>query len=128
MEVQVPTRRQFLKATTRVGATLTLAASLCPPARPVQASSISIPPVLQGSDVLNETDVLQWVASGVASLQVAGHVVNSFAQNLNYANLPQRLKNYFRCAGSECRGMTKGKGIWETIPEEIRMGGDKERQ
>jgi len=126
MEVQVPTRRQFLKATTRVGATLTLAASLCPPARPVQASSTSLPPVLQGSDVLNDTDVLQWIASGVASLQVAGHVVNSFAHNLNYANLPQRLKNYFRCAGSECRGMTKGKGIWETIPEEIRMGGDKE--
>ena len=126
MEVQVPTRRQFLKATTRVGATLTLAASLCPPARPVQAYNVSLLPVLQGSDVLRDPRVLQWIASGVGSLWVAGHVVNSFAHNLNYANLPQRLKNYFRCAGSECRGMTKGKGIWETIPEEIRMGGDKE--
>ena len=126
MEVQVPTRRQFLKATTRVGATLTLAASLCPPARPARAYSISLPTVMQGSDVLNDTDVLQWIASGVASLQVAGHVVNSFAHNLNYANLPADLKKYFRCAGSECRGMTKGKGIWETIPEEIRMGGEKE--
>ena len=126
MEVQEPTRRQFLKATTRVGATLTLAASLCPPARPAQAHSVSLRPVLQGSDVLRDPRVLQWIASGVGSLWVAGHVVNSFAHNLNYANLPDNLKNYFRCAGSECRGMTKGKGIWETIPEQIRMGGEKE--
>lgn len=126
MEVQVPTRRQFLKATTRVGATLTLAASLCPPARPVQAYNVSLLPVLQGSDVLRDPRVLQWIASGVGSLWVAGRVVNSFAQNLNYDNLPKNQKDYFRCAGSECRGMTKGKGIWETIPEEIRMGGEKE--
>ncbi len=126
MEVQVPTRRQFLKATTRVGATLTLAASLCPPARPAQAYSVSLPPDLQGSDVLRNPRVLQWIASGVGSLWVAGRVVNSFAHNLNYDNLPKNLKDYFRCAGSECRGMTKGKGIWETIPEQIRMGGEKE--
>jgi len=126
MEDQVPTRGQFLKATTRVGATLTLAASLCPPARPVQASSISLPPVLQGSDVLRDPRVLQWIASGVGPLWVAGRVVNSFAHNLNYDNLPDNLKHYFRCAGSECKGMTKGKAIWETIPEQIRMGGEKE--
>ena len=126
MEVQLPTRRQFLKATTRVGATLTLAASLCPPARPVQAYSVSLLPVLQGNDVLNDSRVIQWIASGVGSVWVAGHVVNSFAHNLNYENLPDNLKNYFRCAGSECKGITKGKGIWETIPEQIRMGGEKE--
>lgn len=126
MEVQVPTRRQFLKATTRVGATLTLAASLCPPARPVQASSISLPPVLQGSDVLKDPLVRQWIFSGVGPLWVAGRVVDSFADNLNYANLPDYLKSYFRCAGSDCKSMTKGKAIWETIPEEIRMGGEKE--
>ena len=126
MEVQEPTRRQFLKATTRVGATLTLAASLYPPARPAQAYSISLLPVPQGNDVLNDTDVLQWIASGVASLQVAGHVVNFFAHNLNYDNLPKNLKDYFRCAGSECRGIPKGKGVWETIPEQIRMGGERE--
>ena len=126
MEVQEPTRRQFLKATTRVGATLTLAALLCPPARPAQAYSVSLLPVLQGNDILNDSRVFQWIASGVGSLWVAGHVVNSFARNLNYANLPDNLKNYFRCAGSECRGIPKGKGIWETIPEEIRMGGESE--
>ena len=126
MEAQVPTRRQFLQATTRVGVTLTLAAALCPPARPAQAYSVSLHPVLQGNDVLNNSRVIQWIASGVGSLWVAGHVVNSFAYNLNYDNLPDNLKNYFRCAGSECRGMTKGKGIWETIPEQIRMGGESE--
>ena len=126
MEAQVPTRRQFLKATTRVGVTLTLAAALCPPARPAQAYSVSLHPVLQGNDVLKNSRVIQWIASGVGSLWVAGHVVNSFAYNLNYDNLPDNLKNYFRCAGSECRGMTKGKGIWETIPEQIRMGGESE--
>lgn len=126
MDNQMPTRRQFLKATTRVGATLTLAASLCPPARPAQAYSIPLPPVLQGSDVLRDPRVLQWIASGVGSLWVAGRVVSSFAQNLNYDNLPDNQKVYFRCAGSECRGMTKGKGIWETIPEQIRLGGKSE--
>ena len=126
MEVQEPTRRQFLKATTRVGATLTLAALLCPPARPAQASSVSLHPVLQESDVLRDPRVLQWIASGVGSIWVAGRVVNSFAHNLDYDNLPDNLRNYFRCAGSECRGMTKGKGIWETIPEQIRKGGKSE--
>ena len=126
MEVQAPTRRQFLKASTRVGATLTLAASLYPPARPAQAYSVSLRPVLQENDVLSDARVLQWIASGVGSLWVAGRVVNSFARSLNYDNLPDNLKNYFRCAGSECRGMTKGKGIWETIPEQIRMGGKSE--
>lgn len=126
MEAQMPTRRQFLKATTRVGATLTLAASLCTPARPVQAYSVSLHPVLQESDVLRDHRVVQWIASGIGSLWVAGHVVNSFAHNLNYDNLPADLKKYFRCAGSECRGIPKGKGIWETIPEQIRMGGESE--
>ena len=126
MEVQMPTRRQFLQSTTRIGATLTLAASLCPPARPAQAYSVSLHPVLQENDILNDSRVIQWIASGVGSLWVAGHVVNSFAHNLNYDNLPDYLKKYFRCAGSECRGMTKGKGIWETIPEQIRMGGERE--
>ena len=126
MELQAPTRRQFLQSTTRIGVTLTLAAALCPPARPARANSVSLLPVSQGTDVLNDTDVLQWIASGVGSLWVAGHVVNSFAHNLNYANLPKNLKDYFRCAGSECRGIPKGKGVWETIPEQIRMGGDRE--
>ena len=126
MEVQAPTRRQFLQSTTRIGVTLTFAAALCPPARPAQAYSVSLLPVSQGTDVLNDTDVLQWIATGVGSLWVAGHVVNSFAHSLNYDNLPKNLKDYFRCAGSECRGIPKGKGIWETIPEQIRMGGDRE--
>ena len=126
MAVQAPTRRQFLKSTTRVGATLTLAAALCPPARPVQAYDVSLLQVSQGDEGESAPDALQWIASGVGSLWVAGQVVNSFAHNLNYDNLPKSLKDYFRCAGSECRGIPKGKGIWETIPERIRMGGEKE--
>ena len=126
MEVQVPTRRQFLQSTTRIGVTLTFAAALCPPARPAQAYSVSLLPVSQGTDVLNDSDVLQWIATGVGSLWVAGHVVNSFAHSLNYDNLPKNLKDYFRCAGSECMGIPKGKGVWDTIPEQIRMGGKRE--
>ncbi|MDE0431525.1 MAG: hypothetical protein OXH98_17320 [Caldilineaceae bacterium] len=127
MSVQAPSRRQFLKSTTRIGATLTLAAALYPSARPVQAHNrTSFLQLSQADDIESGPGFLQWIASGVASLQVAGRVVNSFAHHLNYDNLPQNLRNYFRCAGGDCRGFTKGKGIWETIPEQIRMGGEKE--
>lgn len=127
MTVHAPTRRQFLKSSTRIGATLTLAAALCPHARPVQAhNGFSLLQLPQADDIESGPEALQWIASGVGSLWVAGHVVNSFAHHLNYGNLPQDLKNYFRCAGAECRGFPKGKGIWETIPEQVRMGGEKE--
>ena len=127
MTVQSPTRRQFLISTTRIGATLTLAAALCPPARPVQAHSrISVLQLSQADDSDSGPEALQWITSGVGSLWVAGRVVNSFARHLNFVNLPQNLKDYFRCAGAECRGFPKGKGIWEAIPEQIRMGGEKE--
>ena len=64
MAVQAPTRRQFLKSTTRVGATLTLAAALCPPARPVQAYDVSLLQVSQGDEGESATEALQWIASG----------------------------------------------------------------
>jgi len=126
MTVQSPSRRQFLKSTARLGATLSLVAAMCPPSRPVQAYDGSLLHLSQANSVESGPEILQWIASGVGSLWVAGRVVNSFAHHLNYDNLPQDLKNYFRCAGSECRGFTKGKGIWETIPEQVRMGGEKE--
>lgn len=127
MAVQAPSRRQFLKSTTRIGATLTLAAALYPSARPVQARNrTSFLQLSQADEIESDAKILQWIASGVGSLWVAGKVVNSFARHLNFNNLPQNLKNYFRCAGAECRGFPKGKGVWETIPEQIRMGGEKE--
>lgn len=105
MAAQAPSRRQFLKSTTRIGATMTLAAALCPPARPAQAHNrTSFLQLSQTDDIESGPEVLQWIASGVGSLWVAGKVVNSFARHLNFNNLPQNLKNYFRCAGAECRG------------------------
>ena len=117
------TRRQFLRSTTRIGLTLTLATALYPPARPVQAQETSTISIPQGTDILSDIDVQNWIASGLGALWVAGNYLNFFARNLDFDNLPRVLKLKYQYAGGEFKSMPAAKAIWETIPAPIRAGG-----
>ena len=117
------TRRQFLRSTIRIGATLTLATALCPPARPVLAQETSTISIPQGTDILNGIDVQNWIASGLGALWVAGNYLNFFARNLDFDNLPPQFKQKYQWAGAEYKSMPLAKAIWETIPAPIRAGG-----
>lgn len=116
-------RRQFLRSTTRIGITLALAASLPPPARTATAQVIPHISVPHGTDILNDLDVQDWIASGVGALWAAGHFLNKFARNLDFENLPEGLKQKYQFAGAEYKSMPLAKAIWETIPAPVRAGG-----
>ena len=126
MTVHTLNRRQFLRSTTRIGVTLTLAAALCPPARPAMAqesSSILIP---QGTDILRDLDVQDWIVSGLGGLWAAGKFLNSFSHNLVFEKLPPELKQKYRLAGGEWKSLPAARAIWETIPAPIRAGGPED--
>ena len=116
-------RRQFLRSTTRIGVTLTLAGALSPPASPVQAQGTSPLSIRQGTDLLNDLEVQNWIASGLGGLWVAGNFLNFFARNLDFDKLPQQFKLKYQYAGGEYKSMPLAKAIWETIPAPIRAGG-----
>ena len=116
-------RRQFLRSTTRIGATLALTTGLCRPVRPVQAQETSLISIPQGTDILSDSDVQNWIAAGLGGLWVAGNFLNFFARNLVFENLPAALKLKYLLAGGEYKSMPAAKAIWETIPAPIRAGG-----
>ncbi len=116
-------RRQFLRSTTRIGVTLTLAASLYPTHRPAMAQESSPILISQGTDMLGELDVQNWIVSGLGGLWVSGQFLNSFARNLDYNNLPPLLKDKYRLAGGESKSLPAARAIWLTIPAPIRAGG-----
>ncbi len=116
-------RRQFLRSTTRIGVTLTLAAALCPSARPVQADEGSFISILGGLDILKMPDVQEFLGTGLGALWVAGHYLNTFAYNLDFNNLPGILKSKYQFAGAEFKGLPAAEAIWKTIPAPIRAGG-----
>lgn len=116
------TRRQFLRSTTQVGLTLSLATAVAAPVKTVLADegpTLFIP-------VLKVPDVQELLGSGMGALWVAGQLLNTFARNLDFENLPPRLRHYFRDAGGEWKSRYEGMRIWKTIPEGIRMGGAEE--
>ena len=125
MTVHTLNRRQFLRSTTRIGVTLTLAGALSPPASPVQAQGTSPLSIRQGTDLLNDLEVQNWIASGLGGLWVAGNFLNFFARNLDFDKLPQQFKLKYQYAGGEYKSMPLAKAIWETIPAPIRAGGRK---
>lgn len=47
----------------------------------------------------------------------------SWLGNLNFNTLPPDLIGYYRTAGSTYRNLVGAQSIWETIPNEVRMGG-----
>ncbi len=116
------TRRQFLHSTTRAGLTLTLATAVAAPVKTVLADegpTLFIP-------VLRVPDVQELLGSGMGALWAAGQIVDTFARNLDFDNLPPRLRYYFRAAGGDWKSHYEGMRIWKTIPEAIRMGGAEE--
>lgn len=117
------TRRHFLRSTTRIGLTMTLASALCPPVRTVYADEGSIISVLGGLEILRKPDVQEFLGTGVGALWVAGSYLNVFAQNLNFNNLPPELILKYRLAGAEWKSFPAAKGLWETIPAPVRAGG-----
>ena len=116
-------RRQFLRSTTRIGVTLTLATALCSPARPVQADESSFISILGGVDVLRMPDVQEFLTAGLGALWVAGRFLNTFAANLDFNTLPGTLKLKYQFAGAEFKGLPAAEAIWKTIPAPIRAGG-----
>ena len=117
------TRRQFLRSTTRIGLTLTLATALCPPVRTVQADEGSFISILGGLEIFRQPDVQEFLGTGIGALWVAGSYLNVFAHNLNFSNLPPELILKYRLAGAEWKSFPAAKGLGETIPAPIRAGG-----
>lgn len=123
MTDQTLTRRQFLQGTTQIGLTLTLATVLGSSPRPVQAQKTSQILISQGTGILSDPAVQDWVTSGLGGLWVAGQFLNSFARNLVFENLPQALQQKYRLAGGDYKSLPAAREIWKTIPVSIRAGG-----
>ena len=116
-------RRQFLRSTTRLGITLTLATTLSPAASVVQADEGPYISILGGLDILKMPDIQEFLGAGTGALWVAGSYLNTFAHNLNFNNLPAILKLKYQFAGGEFKGLPAAEAIWKTIPAPIRAGG-----
>lgn len=113
-------RRQFLKSACLTGIALSLESAL--PARvfddPCSDFNILGVPV--------NPQLEEMVRSGMAPLWVAGQTLNSFAFHLRYINLPSHLITYLQNAGGDWKSLLQAKGLWETIPPQIRAGGPEE--
>ena len=116
-------RRQFLRSTTRLGLTLTLATTLSPAAAVVQADEGPYISILGGLDILKMPDIQEYLGAGTGALWVAGSYLNTFAHNLNFNNLPAILKVKYQFAGVEYKALPAAEAIWKTIPAPIRTGG-----
>jgi len=63
------------------------------------------------------------LSSSAGALWVAGHFLNTFARNLNFSNLPRELISKYRWAGREHKNLAHARGVWESIPTQVRAGG-----
>ena len=113
-------RRQFLKSACMTGISLSLASGLRP------ATVVQLCPQIVDWPVLENSKLWELVRSGTAPLWVAGHTLNSFAHHLRFINLRPELITYLQKAGGEWKSLLQAKGIWETIPPQIRAGGKSE--
>ena len=113
-------RRQFLKSACMTGISLSLASGLRP------ATVVQLCPQIFDWGVLENTKLWELVRSGTAPLWVAGHTLNSFAHHFRFINLPSDLTIYLQKAGGEWKSLLQAKGLWETIPPQIRAGGRSE--
>lgn len=113
-------RRQFLKNACLTGMALSLESAL--PARvlddPCTEFNILRVPV--------NPQLEEMVRSGMAPLWVAGQTLMSFAHHLHFIELPPHLISYLRIAGGDWKNLLQAKGLWETIPPQIRAGGPEE--
>ena len=110
-------RRQFLKRASMAGVSFSLASAL--PQR------IVVDPCSQLLDLgfLDNPQLVELARNGMAPLWVAGQTLNSFANHLRFFKLPPNLTSYLRIAGGDWKSLLQAKGLWETIPPQIRAGG-----
>ncbi len=114
-------RRQFLRLTAGAAMGLTVATALPPGA--AEAAETPPPSLPQVSDIQDDPEVWNWIATGFGPLFVAGHFLDTFGRNLDFGNLPAPLKlRYFR-AGAEWKTWPQAQAIYETIPAQVRAGG-----
>lgn len=116
-------RRQFLRSTTQLGITLTLATTFSPAASVVQADEGPHVSILGGLDILKMPDIQKFLVAGTGALWVAGSFLSTFAHNLDFNNLPAILKIKYQFAGAEFKGLPAAEAIWKTTPAPIRAGG-----
>lgn len=76
--------------------------------------------------VLENTQLWKLIQNGTAPLWVAGHTLNSFAHHLRFIKLEPEIIIYLQKAGGEWKSLLQAKGLWETIPPQIRAGGRNE--
>ncbi len=113
-------RRQFLKNACMTGISLSLASGLRP------ATVVQHCPHDFDWLILKNSQLQELIQKGTAPLWVAGQTLNSFAYHLRFINLERELATYLRRAGGEWKGHLQAKGLWETIPPQIRAGGQSE--
>ena len=123
MNIHTLSRRDFLRSTTRIGVSLTLATVLCRPARPAMADDGSFVSILGGLDILKVPDVQGLLTTGLGALWVAGIYINNFSSNLAFENLPPELITKLLKAGGDWKSLPAARAIWETIPAPIRASG-----
>lgn len=95
--------------------------SLAPALRP--ATVVPQCPQIFDWGVLENTQLWKLIQNGTAPLWVAGHTLNSFAHHLRFINLEPEIIIYLQKAGGEWKSLLQAKGLWETIPPQIRAGG-----
>ena len=66
---------------------------------------------------------IEFLSSGGGAMWVASYFLNAFARNLTFNNLPAVLIEKYQRAGGEEKDLLQAKGVWETIPAQIRAGG-----
>lgn len=113
-------RRQFLKNGCLAGVSLSLTSALRP------ATVVQLCPHDISWGPLENQQLWELVRGGTAPLWVAGHTLNSFAHHLRFINLRPELITYLQKAGGEWKSFLQAKGLWETIPPQIRAGGRSE--
>lgn len=117
-------RRDFLRGTCKAGLAVTLAAMLHPPT--VALAHTQDARFSQEVENALSPEVFELLKSGLGALWVAGISLNAFTHALNFANMTPPMLQYFRRAGGEWRTLYEARGVWETIPEQIRAGGQQE--
>ncbi|MDE0181206.1 MAG: hypothetical protein OXL39_07660 [Caldilineaceae bacterium] len=123
MTKQTMDRRQFLRATARLGMAVTVANSFWWAATPVQAQTASPIRIPEGLEILSLPSVQNHVTAGRGSLWVAGRFLNSFRQNMVFENLPSSLQTKYHYAGAEYKNLPAARGLWESVPRPVRAAG-----
>ena len=123
MANQTMDRRQFLRATARLGMAVTAANSFWWAATPVQAQTASPIRIPEGLEILGLPSVQNHVTAGRGSLWVAGRFLNSFRHNLVFENLPSSLQTKYHYAGAEYKSLPAARGLWESVPRPVRAAG-----